>query len=167
MKNEIKLQLDQKRQLEAIKHQNIQLVVYPADKRLEDFERADVFYPLSPKTLVLFKLNISNGISIFTENSEFTFLSKYIFIKSSMGLEFWDRSDGSLDATASTCKLLYEKIGLKGFEFIIDENTKEHQLILNLKDGNAFRSVKFKPEEKIPDNFITILNESLEINKWL
>lgn len=167
MTNDAISQLELIRQLESIKHPNIQTLVYPAGKRLESFEKGDDFYPLSQKTLVLFKLYILNGTTIFNETSEFVFLSNDIFITSSMGLEFWYRSDGALDATSSTCKLLYQKNGLKGFELILDEITKEYQLVLNLNDGNAFRSVRFQSEEKIPDNLINLLNQSLEINKWL
>ena len=164
---EIKRQLDLKEKLEAIKHPNIQLVIYPPDKRLVDLNKSIIFYPISEKNFVLMKLHIVTNNPSYQESSEFLFLSNFIFIESSMGLDFYQKSDGSLDAKPTSCKLLYQRTGIKKFSLFIDEVTNEHQLILDLNDGNAFRSVKFESEEKIPDNFISLLNESLKINKWL
>lgn len=167
MINDIKFQQEIKEKLVAINQSSIGVQIYPPGKRLGDFERADIFYPLTPSNFALFKLHINNGVPIFSEYTEFLFLYKYVFITSSMGLKFYDKSDGSLDAKGSTCKLLFEKTGLKGFNFIFDEVAKTQQLIIYLNDGNSFRSVAFTPTEKIPDDFISVLNKSLEINKWL
>lgn len=167
MTNETKLQTDLKEKLGAIKHPNISIEIYPPEKRLADFEKSNIIYPLIPSHFVLFKLHINNGVSIFTESSDYLFIYKHIFISSSMGLKYYDRSDGALDATGSSCKLLYEKTGLKDFELIFDGETETEHLVLTLKDKNLFRSVGFKPNEKVPDNFVTLLNQALEINKWL
>ena len=156
-----------KKKLNHFKHPSIGITMYPPGKRLGDLERADIFYPLSSSNFAIFKLNITNESSIFLEFTEFLFLSKFIFISSSMGLQFYSKSDGSLDANGTTCKLLFEKTGLKGFDFDIDEISKSQQLVIYLNDGNFFRSVAFTPTEKIPDDFISLLNQALEVNKWL
>ena len=166
MTTETKLLTDFKNSLSIFQHPNISFEIFPPDKRLKDFDKVDIIYPLTPSHFVLFKMQISNGDFVFTESSTYLFIYKHIFISSSMGLEFWDRSDGALDATGSSCKLLYEKSGLKSFELFFNNETERHHLVLNLNDGNSFRSVGFKSETKIPDNFIPILNQSLEINKW-
>ena len=167
MTNETKLQTDFKEKLGAIKHPNISFEIYPPGKRLSDFERADIIYPLTSSHFVLFKMRINNGVSIYTESSDYLFLYQHIFISSSMGLKYWDRNDGALDATGSSCKLFYEKTGLQNFELIFDKETETQHLVLTLKDKNTFRSVGFKSNEKVPDNFVTLLNQALEINKWL
>ena len=167
MKNETISQSDLKQKLGNFKHPNIGITMYPLGKRLGDLERADILYPLTPKNFVLFKLHINTGLPIFTEVTEILFLSKFIFITSSMGPQFYTKSDGSLDANSTTCKLLFEKKGLKGFDFVFDEISKSQQLVIYLNDGNSFRSVAFTPTEKIPDDFISVLNQALEVNKWL
>ncbi len=167
MPNEIKLQSELKEKLGAFKHPNIGLSIYPAGKRLGDFEKADIFYPLTPSHFALFKLNVNTDATIFIEQTEFLFLTKYVFISSSMGLNFWERSDGSLDATGSTCKLLFEKSGLKGFDLLFDEVTKTQQFVIHLKDGNSFRSIAFASDSKVSGEFIADLNEAIKINKWL
>jgi hypothetical protein len=167
MTTEIKLLTDFKNKLSSIQHPNISIEIFPPDKRLGDFERADIIYPLTLSHFVLFNLKINNGDSIFKETSNYLFIYKHIFISSSMGLKFWDRSDGALDATNSSCKLLYEKSGIESFELLFNNKTVKHHLVLNINDGNTFRSVGFKSKTEIPDTFITTLNQSLEINKWL
>lgn len=167
MSKETMSQSNLKKKLDHIKHPNIGITMYPPGKRLGDLERAAIFYPLSSSHFALFKLHINTGSLIFIEFTEFLFLSKFIFISSSMGLQFYSKSDGSLDANGTTCKLLFEKTGLKGFDFEIDEISKSQQLVIYLNDGNCFRSVAFTPTEKIPDDFISVLNQALEVNKWL
>lgn len=103
MINDIKFQQELKEKLVTINQSNIGVQIYPVGKRLGDFERAAIFYPLTPKNFALFKISISNAVIGFTEISEFLFLSKYIYITSSMGLKFYDKSDGSMDAKGSTC----------------------------------------------------------------
>lgn len=167
MNNEIKLQSELKAKFDIFRHPNIGINIYPPDKRLKDFEIADIVFPLTPSSFVLLNLQVNNGVPIFTESTQFLFLSNFVFITSSMGLKFWNRSDGSQDATGTTCKLLFEKTGLKGFALVFDDITKTQQLVIELKDGNFFRSVSFKPSEKISDDFISLLNQMLGINKWL
>lgn len=167
MANEMKIQAKLREQLGAIKHPNISFEIYPVGKRLGDFDRVPIIYPLSSSQFVLLELNISNGISIFSENTTYQFISNHLFISSSMGLVHWFRSDGALDATGSSCKLYYEKLGLKSFELITDNETNKQHLVLNLNDKNVFRSVGFKTLEKVPDNFTNLLNEALAIKKWL
>jgi hypothetical protein len=167
MTNEIKQQLHLREKLGSFKHPNMHIELYPPDTRLADLKRATIFEPLSPKSFVLCKVHIHNGVSIFTETTELLFLYHYLFITSSMGLNFWSRSDGSLDATASTCKLLYQKTGLKGFELKFNELTSEQQIVLQLNDGNSFHSVGINSAKKISMDCITLLNEALTINKWL
>lgn len=84
-----------------------------------------------------------------------------------MGVNHWFRSDGFLDGKGSSCKLFFEKEGLEGFELVTDIETDILYLVLKLNDKNKFRSVGFKPSQKVPDNFITLLNDALRINKWI
>jgi hypothetical protein len=44
MKTEIKLLTDFKNKLSSIQHPNISIEIFPPDKRLGDFERADIIY---------------------------------------------------------------------------------------------------------------------------
>ncbi len=152
--------------LKQIDHPNVSIEMFPPNKRLSDIERADIISPLTPALFVLFRMVITNGVSIFTETTNYLFIYKHLFIKSSLGLEYSDRSDGSIDAKGSSCKLLLEKTGVKSFELFFDTSKATYYLDLNLNDGNKFRSVGFKSEKDIPESFIPTLNQALEINKW-
>ena len=84
MTNETKLQFELKEKLGAVKQPNIGVIIYPPGKRLGDFEKADIFFPLTPSYFALFKLHINTGVPIFLEYTEFLFLSNYVFITSSI-----------------------------------------------------------------------------------
>lgn len=167
MTNEKQHQLEIIKGLEEINHPNISIEIFPPDKRISDFERVPIIYPLTKSNFALFELNITNGVSIFSENTNYQFISKYLYISSSIGVNHYFRSDGSLDGKGTSCKLFYEKDGIKSFELVIDSVTDLQYLALNLNDKNIFRSVGFKPSIKIPDNFIKLLNDALKINKWI
>jgi hypothetical protein len=152
--------------LESINHPNISIKIFPPNMRLNDLKRATIIYPLTPVHLVLFNMSISNNKSIFKESSNYLFISEHLFVTSSMGLDYYDRSDGSLDAHPTSCTLLYEKIGINSFELTYDKEKKIHHLVLNMKDGNVFRSVGFKTDIEIPNFFIPTLNQALKVNKW-
>jgi hypothetical protein len=152
--------------LKEINHPNISIKIFPAAFRLSDLERAVIFYPLSPRHFVLFEVEIKNDDSIFRETTNYIFIYEHIFITSSLGLEYYTRSDGAFDATGSSCTLLYEKTGIKSFSLFCNIEKGTNHLDLNLNDGNIFRSVGFSSSEQLPDYFIPSLNQALKIKKW-
>jgi hypothetical protein len=152
--------------LKAINHPNIEIKIFPPGVRLENLERAAIFYPLSPRHFVLFEMEIKNDDPIFKESTKYLFIYEHIFISSSLGLDFYTRSDGASDAHGSSCRLLYEKTGIKSFGLFYDNGEGTNHIDLNLNDGNIFRSVGFKSSNVIPDYFIPSLNQALMIKKW-
>ena len=66
MTNEKQHQLEIIKGLEEINHPNISIEIFPPDKRISDFERVPIIYPLTKSNFALFELNITNGAILFT-----------------------------------------------------------------------------------------------------
>jgi len=88
MTNEIKQQLQLREKLGSFKHPNMQIELYPPDTRLADLKRATIFEPLLPKSFVLCKVHIHNGVSIFTETTELLFFVPLPFYYLLHGVKF-------------------------------------------------------------------------------